>query len=62
VSHFGTFNKTYGSIGAVVILLMWFYVTAYVIILAATADAEVRYRMASEQVDRHTPAAKGDRS
>ena len=58
VSHFGTFNQTYGSIGAVVILLMWFYVTAYVIILAATADAEVRHRRAPEQVDRHTPAPK----
>lgn len=54
VSHFGSFNKTYGSIGAVVILLMWFYVTAYVIIFSATADAELR----SEQVDRHGPAGK----
>lgn len=55
VSNFGSFNKTYGSIGAVVILLMWFYVTAYVIILAATADAEIRYRTRPEQVDRHGP-------
>jgi membrane protein len=49
VSNFGSINKTYGSIGAVVILLMWFYVTAYVIILAATADAQVREERAQRE-------------
>jgi membrane protein len=49
VSNFGSINRTYGSIGAVVILLMWFYVTAYVIILAATADAQVREERAQRE-------------
>lgn len=41
VSNFGHYNKTYGSIGAVVVLLIWFYVTAYVILIAAKIDAEI---------------------
>lgn len=43
VSHFGSFNETYGSIGAVIILLMWFYITAFVILLGAELDAEMQH-------------------
>ncbi|HKK14449.1 MAG TPA: YihY/virulence factor BrkB family protein [Gammaproteobacteria bacterium] len=44
VSHFASFNKTYGSLGALVIFLVWFYVSAYVILLAAEVDAEVEHQ------------------
>ncbi len=43
VSHFGSFNETYGSIGAVIILLMWFYITAFVILLGAELDAQMQH-------------------
>ncbi len=44
VSNFGNYNKTYGSIGAVVILLMWFYITAFIVLLGATLNAEMEHQ------------------
>ena len=38
VSHFGSYNSTYGSIGAVVVLLMWFWLSAYIILLGASIN------------------------
>jgi membrane protein len=35
VRHFGSYNATYGSIGAVIILLTWMYLTAFFIMLGA---------------------------
>jgi Virulence factor BrkB len=39
VSKVGSYDRTYGSLGAVIILLLWFYLTAYVI-LARRGGAE----------------------
>jgi len=41
VSRFDSYDRTYGSIGAVVVLLMWFYVSAYIILAGAELNAEV---------------------
>ena len=35
VRHFGLYNAMYGSIGAVVILLTWMYLTSFFILLGA---------------------------
>lgn len=39
-SRFGDYNATYGSLGAVVVLLMWLFVSAYAILLGAELNAE----------------------
>jgi len=41
VRHFATYDAMYGSLGAVVALLMWFYVSAYVVLLGAELDAAI---------------------
>jgi membrane protein len=41
VSSFGGFNRAYGSLTAVVILLMWFLLSAYAVLLGAEINAEL---------------------
>jgi membrane protein len=40
-SYFGSYDRTYGSLGAVVVLLVWLYVTAYVILAGAELNREI---------------------
>ncbi len=40
VSNFGNYNKTYGTLGGVIILMLWFYLTSYSVILGAEINAE----------------------
>jgi membrane protein len=39
VSRFATFNETYGSLGALVVLMSWLYLSAFLILLGALIDA-----------------------
>ena len=41
VSNFGSYDAAYGSLGAVVVALMWFYISAFVILLGAELNAEL---------------------
>lgn len=50
LGNFANYNQVYGSIGAVVALLMWFYLSAYAVLLGAAVDAEVEaHRRAAAQ-------------
>src|SRR3546814_687332 len=41
VSNFGSYNETFGSIGAVVVLLLWFYISALAVCIGAEVNAEL---------------------
>lgn len=43
VSNFGSYNKTYGSIGAVIVLLTWLYLIGFVIVVGGEINAEVEH-------------------
>jgi membrane protein len=48
VSQVGSYDRTYGSLGAVIVLLLWFYMTAYIILIGAELNAETERRAASQ--------------
>ncbi|MGA2285882.1 MAG: YihY/virulence factor BrkB family protein [Dehalococcoidia bacterium] len=39
IAHFASYNSTYGTLGGVVILLVWFYLTAFILILGGELNA-----------------------
>ena len=41
VSKFGNYDRTYGSVGAVVVMLLWMHLSAYVVLLGAELNAEL---------------------
>jgi membrane protein len=47
-AHFGTFNETYGSLGAVIGFMMWLWISAIVILLGAELDAEMEHQTARD--------------
>ncbi len=44
VSHFGSYQATYGALAAVVVLLLWLWVSALVLLLGAEIDDEINLR------------------
>jgi membrane protein len=38
-AHFGSYNVTYGTIGGVIILMTWFYITGFIYLLGGEANA-----------------------
>jgi len=48
VENFGSYNKTYGSAGALIILLLWFLLTAYVVLIGAEINAEMERQTARD--------------
>ena len=39
-AHFGSYDRVYGSLGAVAILLVWLYVSAYIVLAGAELNGE----------------------
>lgn len=44
VRNFGAYNPTYGALAGVVILLLWMWLTSFVVLLGAHLDAEMEHQ------------------
>jgi len=45
VTNFGNYNQTFGSLGGVIILLTWLWLSAFIVLLGALLDAEVNAQL-----------------
>jgi membrane protein len=43
VANWGSYTETYGLLGAVMILLLWFYISGLVILVGAEMNAEIEH-------------------
>jgi membrane protein len=43
VVHFTSYNATYGAIGGVIVLMLWFYVSALAVLVGAELNAEIEH-------------------
>ena len=48
VSNFATYDRVYGSLGAVIILLFWLYISFYIVLLGAEINAELELQTAKD--------------
>jgi membrane protein len=55
VANFGSYNKTYGALGGVIIFLVWLWITNVAILLGAELNAE---RERSRQLKADVPGAE----
>jgi membrane protein len=60
VRNWGSYDETYGALGGVIVLLMWFYLSGYIIILGAEINAEVE-RQTSKDTTAGEPKPMGSR-
>lgn len=47
-TNFGNYNEIYGSLGAVIVLMMWLWITAMVIMIGAEINSEVERQLDKE--------------
>jgi membrane protein len=48
VSNFANYDKLYGSLGAVIILLLWLYISFYIVLIGAELNAELELQTAKD--------------
>jgi membrane protein len=60
VNNFGSYDKTYGAIAGVIVLMLWLYLTCYLILLGAEINAEAEHQTARDTTEGH-PVPMGDR-
>ena len=53
VSHFNSYDKTYGSLGGVVVLLTWLYLSSFVALFGAVINAQSERQTGADTTDGH---------
>ncbi|HTM16920.1 MAG TPA: YihY/virulence factor BrkB family protein [Terracidiphilus sp.] len=57
--YFNTYSLTYGSLGAVVILLMWFYITGLMLLFGAEVNSKIEAAAAERSLELHDSGSVG---
>jgi len=52
ISRLGTFGATYGPLGAAIGIMLWFYVSAYAVLLGAELNAQIEARQAAALLEK----------
>ena len=60
VNNFGSYDKTYGTIAGVIVLMLWLYLTCYLVLLGAEIDSEAEHQTAHDTTT-GTPRPMGTR-
>jgi membrane protein len=60
VSHFTNYHASYGSLGAVVALLTWMYLSSYAFVFGAELNSEIEHQTAKDSTT-GSPEPMGDR-
>jgi membrane protein len=55
LNFFNSFSVTYGSLGAVIILLTWFYITGLMLLAGAEINSEIEAAAAEKRLDVSSP-------
>ena len=51
VNNFGSYDKTYGAIAGVIVLMLWLYLTCYLVLLGAEINAETEHQTARDTTE-----------
>jgi hypothetical protein len=60
VANLGSYNSTYGTLGGVVVLMMWLYLSSFILLVAAEINAIVLEKAETEDTPAWQPTAAQD--
>jgi membrane protein len=60
VNNFGSYDKTYGAIAGVIVLMLWLYLTCYLVLLGAEINSESEHQTAEDTTE-GPPRPMGER-
>jgi membrane protein len=61
VDNFGSYDKTYGTIAGVIVLMLWLYVTCYLVLFGAEINSEAEHQTAEDTTE-GPPVPMGQRN
>ncbi|MGY1832148.1 YihY/virulence factor BrkB family protein [Geodermatophilus sp. SYSU D01180] len=61
VNNFGSYDRTYGAIAGVIVLMLWLYLTCYLVLLGAEINSEAEHQTAEDTTE-GPPVPMGQRN